>query len=73
MRLRSPVLGADKTADTMDPLQHATEAGFPKSARGIGLVFYPARSYSLRKPPRTGRPLIRSWERSAAGWSGRGG
>ena len=24
---RSPVFGADKTAGTMDPLQHATEAG----------------------------------------------
>src|SRR5215469_9455665 len=31
--------------------------------------FYAARSYSLRRPPRTVRRLIRSWERSATGWS----
>ncbi len=31
------------------------------------LGFYPARSYSLRRPPRTGRRWIRSWERSATG------
>jgi hypothetical protein len=30
-------------------------------------VFYAARSYSLRRPPRTGRRLTRTWERSATG------
>ena len=43
------------------------------SAAGPDLRFYAARSYSLMRPPRTGRRWIRSWERSATGWSGRGG
>ena len=47
--------------------------GFQNSATDVDLVFYAARSYSLMRPPRTGRRLICSWERSAAGWSGRGG
>ena len=47
--------------------------GFQNSAIGPDLDFYAARSYSLIRPPRMGRRLIRSWERSAAGWSGRGG
>jgi hypothetical protein len=34
---------------------------------------YAVRSYSLMWPPRTGRRWIRSLERSATGWSGRGG
>jgi hypothetical protein len=41
--------------------------GFQKSATGLDLGFYAARSYSLRRPPRTGRRLIRSRERSATG------
>jgi len=47
--------------------------GFQNSATGPDLGFYAARSYSLMRPPRTGRRLIRSLDRSAAGWSGRGG
>jgi hypothetical protein len=47
--------------------------GFQNSATDADLGFYATRSYSLMKPPRTGRRWIRSWERSAAGWSGRGG
>ena len=47
-------------------------AGFQKSAIGPDLGLYAVRSYSLMRPPRTGRRLIRSWERSATGWSGRG-
>ena len=47
--------------------------GFQKSVASLGLGFYAARSYSLRRPPKTGRRLIRFWERSATGWSGRGG
>ena len=47
--------------------------GFQNSAAGLDLGFYAARSYSLMRPPRTGRRWIRSWERSATGWSGRGG
>jgi hypothetical protein len=54
-------------------LRAAPPVGFQKSATGPGLGFYAARSYSLMRLPRTGRRLIRSWERSATGWSGRGG
>jgi len=46
--------------------------GFQNSATSLDLGFYPARSYSLMRPPRTGRRLIRFRERSATGWSGRG-
>src|SRR5258707_4980054 len=48
-------------------------AGFQNPAAGLDLGFYAACSYSLMRPPRTGRRLIRSWVRSAVGWSGRGG
>jgi len=41
--------------------------GFQNSASGVDLVFYAARSYSLRRPPRTGRRWIRFRERSATG------
>jgi hypothetical protein len=54
-------------------LRQAPPVGFQNSATGLELRFYAARSYSLMRPPRTGRRLIRSWERSATGWSGRGG
>ena len=47
--------------------------GFQNSATSLDLGFYAARSYSFMRPPRTGQRLIRSWERSATGWSGRGG
>jgi hypothetical protein len=46
--------------------------GFQNSATSPELGFYAARSYSLMRPPRTGRRLIRFLERSATGWSGRG-
>ena len=36
--------------------------GFQNSAIGPDLGFYAARSYSLMRPPRTVRRLIRSWE-----------
>ena len=42
-------------------------AGFQNSATGPDLGFYAERSYSLTRPPTTGRRLIRSWERSAMG------
>jgi transposase-like protein len=41
--------------------------GFQNAATGLDLGFYAARSYSLMRPPSTGRRLIRSWERSARG------
>jgi uncharacterized protein DUF5753 len=46
---------------------------FQNSATSPGLGFYAARSYSLMRPPRMGQRWIRFWERSATGWSGRGG
>ena len=56
------------------PVQRPRVAvGFQNSAIGPDLGFYAARSYSLRRPPRTGRRRIRFMERSAGGWSGRGG
>ena len=39
--------------------------GFQNSATGVDLGFSAARSYSLMRPPRTGRRWICSWERSA--------
>jgi hypothetical protein len=51
----------------------AKPVGFHNSATGADLGFYVARSYSLMRPPRMGRRLIRSRERPATGWSGRGG
>jgi hypothetical protein len=47
--------------------------GFQSSASGVDLVSYAACSYSLGRPPRTGRRWIRFCERSATGWSDRGG
>ena len=41
--------------------------GLQNSAIGADLGFYAARSYSLMRPPRTSRRLIRWWERSATG------
>ena len=55
------------------PDEESALVGFLNSATGVNLGFYAARSYSLMRPPRTGRRLIRSWERSATGWSGWGG
>src|SRR6266536_3485941 len=47
--------------------REAQAAGFQNSATGAELGFYAARSYSLMRPPRTSRRLIRWWERSATG------
>ena len=47
--------------------------GFQNSATVPDLGFYAARSYSLMRPPRTGRRSVRFRERSATRWSGRGG
>jgi hypothetical protein len=47
--------------------------GFQNSATGPDLGLYAARSYSLIRPPRTGRRFILSVATSATGWSGRGG
>jgi hypothetical protein len=61
------------SAGDEDPVGALAPVGFQKSAAGPDLGFYAVRSYSLTRPPRTGRRLIRSWESSATGWSGRGG
>jgi hypothetical protein len=60
-----PVVSAAETLD-------AEPAGCQNSAVDVDLVFYATCSYSLMRPPRTGRCLICCWVRSAAGWSGRG-
>lgn len=44
--------------------------GFQNSGTRFDLGFYAARPYSLISPPRTGRRLVRFWQRSATGWSG---
>jgi hypothetical protein len=48
-------------------------AGFQNSATHPDLGFYAARSYLVTRAPRTGWRLIRCGERSATGWSSRGG
>jgi len=45
----------------------AGPVGFQNQATVRGLVFYAARSYSLMRPPRTGRRSIRFRDRSATG------
>ena len=45
------------TSDSADP---AVACGFHNSATSPDLGFYAVRSYSLRRPPRTGRRWIRS-------------
>jgi hypothetical protein len=45
----------------------ALPVGFQNSATAPDLAFCAARSYSLIRPPRTCRRLIRSWERSVTG------
>ena len=57
------VMAAGRCAFTADGLL----VGFQNSAIGPDLDFYAARSYSLTRPPRTGRRLIRFRERSATG------
>ena len=46
--------------------------GFQNSASTLDLLLYAARSYSLMRPPRTGRRLIRSRAKSARGLVGPG-
>jgi len=50
-----------------DRVHRLVLVGFQNSATGSGLVFYAARSYSLMRPPRTGRRSIRFRDRSATG------
>ena len=73
-RCRMEIL-PDASAGSLHPFltRHVEPVGFQNSAAGPDLRFYAARSYSLMRPPRTGRRWIRSWERFATGWSGRGG
>src|SRR6266496_2626132 len=60
-------------AQLADPAARRRRVGCQNSAMGLDRAFYALRSYLLIRPPRTGRRLIRSRERSATGWSGRGG
>ena len=55
------------------PPPAGSACGVQNSAVGADLGFYAARSYSLMRPPRMGQRWIRFRERSATGWSGRGG
>jgi hypothetical protein len=57
-----------------DPPGHPKiPVGFQKSAAYAEQQLYAVRSYSLIKPPRIGRRVIRSSWRSATAWVGRGG
>jgi hypothetical protein len=47
--------------------KRTVRVGFQKSASCVEQVFYAARSYSLIRPPRIGRRVIRLWRRSATG------
>jgi hypothetical protein len=49
----------------------AGPVGCQNCGTGLELGFQATRSYSLMRPPRRGRRLIRSWERSPMEWSGR--
>jgi hypothetical protein len=72
----SPAGGSAGSGSSLARAAHAVPSqpvGFQNSVMGLDLVFYAARSYSLMRPLRTGRRLIRPWERAASGWSGRGG
>jgi hypothetical protein len=66
-------MARDVTCSTPTVRAKLGPVGFQNSATRADLGFYAARSYSLMRPPRTGRRLIRSRERSATGWSGWGG
>ena len=68
--LKEAASGGDRP-DARSPPRRA--CGVSELGHCAGLRFYAARSYSLMRPPRIGRRWIRSQERSATGWSGRGG
>ena len=55
------------------PSDQGSLVGFQNSATGLDLGFYAARSYSLMRPPRTGRRLIRSLGEVGDGVVGPGG
>src|SRR6266568_9410900 len=63
----SPGTGAALRQDVAEV--PAYPVGFHNSATGRDLGFYAARSYSLMRPPRTARRLIRSWEGPVMAWS----
>ena len=65
--------GHDGFADFAVQIGADLPVGFQNSATGLDLGVYAAGWYSLMRPPRMARRLIRFWERSATGWSGRGG
>jgi hypothetical protein len=47
--------------------------GVPEAGHDAEQQLHAARSYSLIRPPKTGRRLICSWLRSGTGWVGCGG
>jgi hypothetical protein len=58
---------SDRYGFQQDELHFSWPVGFQNSATSHDPGFYAARSYSLMRPPRTGRRLIHFWERSATG------
>ena len=52
--------GDEDTGEEPSLTARRNPVGFQNSATGPDLGFYAARSYSLTRPPRTGRRLIRS-------------
>jgi hypothetical protein len=67
--------GASRPGRYLDLAGRLAGAGLAlqNSATGLDLGVYAIRSYSLMRAPNTARRLNLSRERSAAGWSGRGG
>ena len=59
--------GGERPGQGRRDLGATPPVGFQNSAIGPDLDFYAARSYSLTRPPRTGRRWIRFRERSATG------
>jgi hypothetical protein len=54
-----------RRANPRPRISWADRVGFQNSVTVPDLGFYAARSYSLMRPPTTGRRLICFWERSA--------
>jgi hypothetical protein len=73
LAVRAAPVMMDSRTPTTGLMRSVMPVGFQKSASCVEQRFHAARSYSLIRPPRTGRRVMRSWLRSATGWVGRGG
>ena len=65
--LADAAIGGRQTVILLAVRRFFCRVGFQNSATAPDLALYAARSYSLIRPPRTGRRLIRSLEKSATG------